>query len=98
MSRRKAFRNLVFRILDKVLAPYLFYGRAMNSLRPVREFYFRAFKALSVNQISGDYAEFGVYRAGKWTLAYRYSRLVGYPCKLWGFDSFEGLPVNDTEF
>lgn len=99
MSRLRAWaRNKTFKLFDAILAPYLFYSHTVNALRPIREFYFRAFKALAVNGISGDYAEFGVFMAGKWRLAHRFSRMAGQKRKFWGFDSFAGLPENDTDF
>jgi hypothetical protein len=53
----------------------------------------QAFEFMKINQVVGDYFEFGLWR-GK-TFAYarrmmlRYGRL---DMKLWGFDSFQGLP------
>jgi O-methyltransferase len=57
-----------------------------------REFMRKAFTALSFNEISGDYLEFGSWSGNTFTLAYQQSRRVGHPCKLWSFDSFQGLP------
>ena len=64
---------------------------------PRRDFYSKAFKMLSFNRISGDYAEFGCGQRSL-TLAFRESRRVGLNCKLWGFDSFEGLPEREGLF
>ncbi len=57
-----------------------------------KEFFQRAFAALSFNGIDGDYAEFGCCGGVTFRLAYKYSRKYGHPCKLWAFDSFCGLP------
>lgn len=56
-----------------------------------REFFRRAFAALSFNEIAGDYAEFGAGNTS-FPLAYAESRRAHYPCHLWAFDSFQGLP------
>lgn len=58
---------------------------------PRREFYRNAFYTLSFNQISGDYVEFGCGTRSL-ILAYQASRRAGRNCKLWGFDTFDGLP------
>lgn len=55
------------------------------------QFFDLAFKALVFNGIDGDYAEFGCGRT--LTYAYDRARRHGHPAKLWGFDSFEGLPA-----
>jgi hypothetical protein len=57
-----------------------------------REFMRKAFMALWFNEISGDYLEFGSCGGMTFTLAYEQSRQVGKYCKLWSFDSFQGLP------
>ena len=57
-----------------------------------REFFRRAFVALGFNKIDGDYAEFGCHGGTTFGLAYHESRQVGFPRKLWAFDSFAGLP------
>lgn len=57
-----------------------------------REFFRKAFAALSFNGIDGDYAEFGCCGGNTIGLAYKYSRKHKVFCKLWAFDSFSGLP------
>jgi hypothetical protein len=52
----------------------------------------KAFTALWFNSISGDYLEFGSCGGMTFTLAYEQSREIGNQCKLWSFDSFQGLP------
>jgi hypothetical protein len=52
--------------------------------------------ALSFNGIDGDYVEFGCHGGLTFDLAYQESRRVGHPCVLWGFDSFSGLPAQQT--
>jgi hypothetical protein len=76
---------------------------ARNVLRddPLRDYYERgerqelmrkAFCALAFNKISGDYLEFGSGGGMTFALAYKESRRANFPCKLWEFDSFRGLP------
>lgn len=62
-----------------------------------KEFIRKCFAYLTFNQIEGDYAEFGCYGAVTFRLAYSASRLVEYPARLWGFDSFSGLPPPSDE-
>lgn len=57
-----------------------------------KHFLRRAFTYVAFNDIAGDYAEFGCNGAMTFRLAWSASRLVERPTKLWGFDSFEGLP------
>jgi len=51
---------------------------------------------LKFNEIDGDYAEFGSHGGMTFSLAYHESRSAGYPCRLWAFDSFRGLPTPKT--
>lgn len=57
-----------------------------------REFFRRAFTALSFNGIDGDYVEFGCCGGLTFGLAYKHSRKQKLFCRLWAFDSFCGLP------
>src|SRR4030042_3704852 len=65
--------------------------------RSRKEFFRHAFSALAFNGIDGDYAEFGCCGGVTFGLAFRESRKNNYFCKLWAFDSFEGLPGKMTE-
>ena len=58
-----------------------------------QDFFRRAFTALSLNGIDGDYVEFGCYSGMTFSLAYQESRRAGKQCKLWAFDSFSGFPA-----
>ena len=58
-------------------------------------FFDLAFKTLVYNGIDGDYVEFGCGRS--FVYAYEYARRHGHKCKMWGFDSFEGLPASQGE-
>ena len=63
-----------------------------REMRERYEFMVKAFSAISVNGIKGDYLEFGVgYGKTMWA-AWRASRAAGLSPHLWAFDSFEGLP------
>lgn len=55
-------------------------------------FFDSVFKALKFNDISGDYAEFGCHGGKTFAFAYRAARRHRRPLRLWGFDSFRGLP------
>ena len=55
-------------------------------------FFYKAFKALSYNGISGDYLEFGCDGGNTFQYAYHESRRFRMTSKLWAFDSFAGLP------
>jgi hypothetical protein len=59
----------------------------------------QAFEFVAVNQVPGDYFEFGVWRGTTFSFAHRLKRKMGPKMKMWAFDSFEGLPpVDDTKF
>jgi hypothetical protein len=58
-----------------------------------RRFFSFAFWNLAFNGITGDYVEFGSWTARSFRMAYDASRRVSYPCRMWAFDSFQGLPA-----
>ena len=61
--------------------------------RANRETFFDlAFTALHYNGIDGDYAEFGCHGGYTFVQAYHFARRRKHPARLWGFDSFRGLP------
>jgi O-methyltransferase len=76
-------RHTIARIRDEDWYATEFLGR--------RDFYRRAFRTISFNQITGDYAEFG-YGSKTFGYAHEISSELHLKCKLWAFDSFEGLP------
>lgn len=55
-------------------------------------FFNRAFAALAMNGIQGDYVEFGSHGCRTFSMAYEESRRKGIAPRLWAFDSFKGLP------
>ena len=57
-----------------------------------RNFFWDACVVLQVNEISGDYVEFGSYGGNSLSLAYEAIKLIGSPRRLWAFDSFQKLP------
>jgi len=65
---------------------------AEQEMRDRYEFMARAFSAIAVNGIDGDYLEFGVAYGKTMWAAWRSSRAAGLAPHLWAFDSFEGLP------
>lgn len=67
-------------------------GHAYYEIADRETFFRKAFTALSFNGISGDYVEFGCHGCRTFKLAYSESRKYSHNCKLWAFDSFQGLP------
>ncbi len=67
-----------------------------NNVMGKRGMLYRAFLYAVINQVPGDYFEFGVYRAQSFLMAHRMKRRFGMDqMKLWAFDSFAGLPEID---
>lgn len=91
LVKRRLKRRLAHSVAD-LLAPYLFDVHVQDKLSR-QGFFFNAFRALFFNRIDGDYAEFGTGGGMTFSLAYRESRRHGHAAKLWGFDSFQGLPA-----
>jgi len=58
-------------------------------------FFWDAFTALTVNQISGDYVEFGSWGCNTLQHAFHTCQQFGGQRHLWAFDSFQGLPPSD---
>jgi O-methyltransferase len=85
--RHKATQFLWSRLSEKILFSPRLQEKIWRQL-----FFYNAFKALTHNQIDGDYAEFGCWSGRTFALAYHESRRHGHKAKLWAFDSFQGLP------
>jgi hypothetical protein len=51
-----------------------------------------AFQYVRIQDVPGDYAEFGVYRGRAFVEAWRAARKHGSETQLYAFDSFQGLP------
>ncbi|NLV56063.1 MAG: hypothetical protein GXY13_10670 [Acidimicrobiales bacterium] len=66
-----------------------------RQLRGYDEFFFDAWVNLAINQITGDYAEFGSWGGNTLNRAYRQQAGFGPPRHHWCYDSFEGLPETD---
>lgn len=66
-----------------------------RQIRGYDEFFFDAWVNLAVNQISGDYAEFGSWGGNTLNCSYRQRAGWGPARHYWCYDSFEGLPVTD---
>ena len=100
MSIRSVMHKLLPRKVREAMlrayGPVVLDSWAMERLP--REFFFdRAFRALSYNKIDGDYAEFGCHGGTTFCLAYHAARRYRHPARLWGFDSFAGLPAPQQE-
>jgi len=53
----------------------------------------QAFQFAAINNVEGDYFEFGLYRGKTFRFAHRMKRRYKFgKMILWGFDSFQGLP------
>ena len=77
--------NPIERMIQRILDGYL-------------EFFFDAFANQNINQISGDYAEFGSWGANTMNMAFKAMQLTGQADRhMWAFDSFEPLPEAQDE-
>ena len=82
----------------RVLAGIIFDRNIYHGYKGRQQFFYKAFKALTFNEIDGDYVEFGCHGGMTFKLAYQESRRHGHNANLWGFDSFAGLPdTNETK-
>jgi len=100
---RPIFR-LAKRLLPQPILTSIRHARDVLSAHPSRSYYEssdlrelmrKAFSVLAFNGISGDYLEFGSWGGRTFALAYEESRRAHFPCKLWSFDSFKGLPPQE---
>jgi O-methyltransferase len=60
-----------------------------------------AFSYVGLEEVPGDYLEFGVYKGRTFAYAYHAARNRGLNCRFFAFDSFQGLPEAqgvDAEF
>jgi O-methyltransferase len=56
----------------------------------------QAFEFAKINQVKGDYFEFGIWRGKTFSYAHKMRRRYGLPgVMLRGFDSFQGLPAHE---
>lgn len=80
-------RRFLKKYISPVIKDYYYYEYIWR-----KNFFQKAFTALSFNGISGDYVEFGCCGGITFGLAYKQSRKADHSCRLWAFDSFSGLP------
>jgi hypothetical protein len=67
-----------------------------NNELGIRGMLHRAFMFVEINRVPGDYFEFGVYRGQSFLVAHHMKhRFHLNEMKLWGFDSFAGMPEID---
>ena len=52
---------------------------------------------LKLNEVKGDYAEFGVYRGDSMITAHHFAKANNLNMNFFGFDSFQGLPKPKKE-
>ena len=99
MTGRETLRKIVpgrwRRLYRKYISPIL-RDAHYHEYAGRREFFRRAFTALSFNGIDGDYAEFGCCGGMTFGLAYRHARKQRHGAHLWALDSFCGLPPANT--
>lgn len=78
--------------------PNIRYSKLVKALRQLitedatEQFLNACVAFVTYNNIPGDYYEFGVYRPRTMIWVGKLFEQYGNPVKLWGFDSFEGLP------
>jgi O-methyltransferase len=86
----------VYRKLNRFIIPriksFLMTDVRTYEILARQDFFFKAFKAIAFNGISGDYAEFGCYDGGTFAMAYKEIKRHKCNGRLWAFDSFQGLP------
>jgi O-methyltransferase len=96
------FKDLIRIVVPENVVNSIRHVRGVLSVHPPQRYYERsgrwefmhkAFSALAFNEISGDYLEFGSCGGMTFALAFKASRRANFPCKLWSFDSFTGLPA-----
>lgn len=90
--------NLARHLIDRPAVSRVLEGVDLHSDNRLRErgILAQAFEFKKINEVPGDYFEFGLWRGKTFTYAHRLARR--YHCngmKLWGFDSFSGLPQID---
>lgn len=91
---KKESRNIIKKIKNKFIKKMMSnrYEESIQEQTSRQEFFYKAFKALKFNGITGAYAEFGCNGANTFVLAYRESKKHFYETTYWAFDSFQGLP------
>ena len=92
-------RELLKRLFDSAGGRYLLdsIDYLSNNETGKRGILRRAFQFASANRVPGDYLEFGLYRGQSFLIAHHMKRRLPHldNMKLWGFDSFAGLPEID---
>jgi hypothetical protein len=95
-------KRLVWRALDSFPLAQLVHAFDLVSYNRLgrRGVLDQAFEFACVNQVRGDYFEFGVWRGTTFSFAHRLKRKMSMKTmKMWAFDSFEGLPpIDDNRF
>ena len=87
------YRKLLEFHEELALEPTLRYTAA--NLDPRQRMVYHALKYAQINQVEGDYLEFGVWKGNTFLHAYQLAQKFGTPRHFYAFDSFEGDP--DTE-
>lgn len=105
---KKAFIKIFFKIEGLFLHPSIRYTRAYRHIKDILSYIDtennlqKGLRFLMVNNIKGDYAEFGVFKGSTFITSYHLAQLEKQKdMKFYAFDSFEGLPKpekTDTDF
>lgn len=89
-----AFRIKLF--VYNLIAGYL-YHPAFRERFPRLGIFHDSFRLLSFNGIDGDYVEFGCFGCNTFGMAHKEISRRSLHCKLWAYDSFQGLPATEEE-
>lgn len=99
---KKIFLEPIYRVLEKRL-PGLGILRLSQKERDKEEILRKIMNYVAESRLTGDYLEFGVFRGGTFSAAYRWAQKNKHlrEMRFYAFDSFEGLPDikgKDAEF
>jgi hypothetical protein len=84
-------RNLGEKLIKSKIGRKLITEYYFSSLYQ-EEFFANVMQFLKYNEVEGDYLEFGVFGGNVFGVAHRYMHRAGLNMKMYGFDSFQGLP------
>ncbi len=89
----KKFAFGIFRLASIVEEAFRYeYGIDFYERLNREDFFFKSMRFLKFNHIKGDYLEFGCFGGLTFGLAYKHKRIEELDMRLFGFDSFRGLP------
>lgn len=95
---KRFFRELTGKLFSSSIAVRLLEIVTVRSPSRMTEYGMiaQAFQFASINRVQGDYLEFGLWQGRTFRYARQMKRLRQlHSMKMWGFDSFQGLPQVD---